>query len=211
MNDQQDKDEDKFLSRWSRRKIEARGGARGPDGDPDREPDGEPGGDPPASPPAAAAPPTAPSDAGDNTASSPGAPLPPVEELRGLESEYRDFLRPEVDESLRRMALKKLFQDPHFNIMDGLDTYIDDYTKADPIPEVMLRGLIQAQGLLFDRGDDQRAGNEPAAVHAADPLPPVTEEVTEEVVEEVSKLSFPEANEDGNPSQSGPDTPSATT
>ena len=77
--------------------------------------------------------------------------MPPIEELRGLESEYRDFLRPEVDESLRRTALKKLFQDPHFNVMDGLDTYIDDYTKADPIPEVMLRGLNQAQGLLFDR------------------------------------------------------------
>ena len=32
--------------------------------------------------------------------------------------------------------MKKLFSDPHFNVMDGLDTYIDDYGKPDPIPLV---------------------------------------------------------------------------
>ena len=32
--------------------------------------------------------------------------------------------------------MKKLFSDPHFNVMDGLDTYIDDYGKPDPIPPV---------------------------------------------------------------------------
>jgi hypothetical protein len=57
-----------------------------------------------------------------------------------------------------------LFQDPHFNVMDGLDTYIDDYTKADPIPEAMLRGLNQARGLLFDREIDREARTEEGAV-----------------------------------------------
>ena len=210
MSDRQEKDEEKFLSRWSRRKIAARGGA----GEPDGEPDGE---QKSASLPLASPPAVPHSGAGESSAqSSPGAPLPPVEELRGVESEYRDFLRPEVDEALRRSALKNLFQDPHFNIMDGLDTYIDDYTKADPIPEAMLRGLNQAQGLLFEREDEQRAGEkQPAAVDAADRPPPVTEvvtePVTEAVTEEVTKLSSPEAKEDGNHSQSGPDTSSATT
>ena len=32
--------------------------------------------------------------------------------------------------------MKKLFSDPHFNVMDGLDTYIDDYGKPDPLPLV---------------------------------------------------------------------------
>ena len=148
---------DKFLSRWSRRKVKARGN--------DNAPDGEPG---PASPPVASAPVVPTAGAGEITApNSPGAPLPPIGELRGLESEYRDFLRPGVDESLRRTALKKLFQDPHFNVMDGLDTYIDDYTQADPIPEAMLRGLNQAQGLLFDceDGRDAHAG-QPAETDA---------------------------------------------
>jgi hypothetical protein len=201
---------DRFLSRWSRRKIKARGDDGASDGAPDGEPDGEPR---PASPPVAVPPATPLSGTDENAApSSPGAPLPPVEELRGLESKYRDFLRPEVDESLRRTALKKLFQDPHFNVMDGLDTYIDDYTKADPIPEAMLRGLNQARGLLFDREDEQGAVEEPRdAADAAERPSLVTEAVTEEVTEEGTKPSSPEEKEDGNPSQSGPDTPSATT
>src|SRR6266571_4985805 len=55
----------------------------------------------------------------------------PVATLNGLASEYKDFLRPGVDEKLRQSALKKLFHDPHFNVMDGLDTYIDDYSGPD--------------------------------------------------------------------------------
>jgi hypothetical protein len=47
--------------------------------------------------------------------------------------------------------VKKLFTDPHFNLMDGLDIYIDDYTKPDPIPAAMLRELAQSRMLkLFD-------------------------------------------------------------
>ncbi len=81
---------------------------------------------------------------------APKPELPPVDSLQGLASEYQDFLRPGVDEKLRQSALKKLFHDPHFNAMDGLDTYIDDYSKPDPIPEAMLRTLEHAKGLLFD-------------------------------------------------------------
>ncbi len=33
--------------------------------------------------------------------------------------------------------------------MDGLDTYIDDYTKNDPIPEEMLKTLEHARSTLF--------------------------------------------------------------
>jgi len=183
--------EKNFLSRWSRRKIEARRAGEEAK---------------PAGPPEADAP-VVPSGPGESPAPAP-APLPAIEELRGVESEYRGFLRPGVDETLRRTALKKLFQDPHFNVMDGLDTYIDDYTKADPIPEAMLRTLNQAQGLIFDREGDQPPGAEqPAAADAADRSPPVTEEVTEQI----DRRSLPEAKEDGNPSQSGPDTPSTTT
>jgi hypothetical protein len=53
-----------------------------------------------------------------------------------------------VDETLRRAALKKLFSDPHFNIMDGLDTYIDDYSISDPLPAAMLAELKQAQNIF---------------------------------------------------------------
>jgi hypothetical protein len=42
--------------------------------------------------------------------------------------------------------MKKLFSDPHFNVMDGLDSYIADYGKPDPIPLSMLRLMNQSAG-----------------------------------------------------------------
>jgi hypothetical protein len=54
--------------------------------------------------------------------------LPPVESLT-IDSDFSAFLQPEVDETLKRQALKQLFRDPHFNVMDGLDVYIDDYSN----------------------------------------------------------------------------------
>ena len=58
--------------------------------------------------------------------------------------------------------MKKLFADPHFNVMDGLDIYIDDYSKPDPIPEAMLRKLASAKFLgLFD--EEEEAGGRGSA------------------------------------------------
>ena len=58
---------------------------------------------------------------------------------------------------VKNAAMKKLFADPHFNVMDGLDTYIDDYGRADPIPKAMLRQMVQARvlGLLDDELEEQ--------------------------------------------------------
>ena len=54
-------------------------------------------------------------------------------------------------------ALKKLFADPHFNRMDGLDIYIDDYTKPDPMPRAMLARLNQSRLLgLFEEDEEER-------------------------------------------------------
>lgn len=72
----------------------------------------------------------------------------------GPDSDFTVFLREEVSEAVRRQAMKTLFADPHFNVMDGLDVYIDDYSLADPIPESMLATLNQARGLLFDTPDE---------------------------------------------------------
>lgn len=73
--------------------------------------------------------------------------LPPVEQL-DINSDFRGFFHPKVDETLRRAALKKLFGDPHFNVMDGLDVYIDDYSITEPLPAAMLGELKQAQKIL---------------------------------------------------------------
>ena len=76
------------------------------------------------------------------------AELPAVETL-SFESDFSAFLQPKVEESLRRQALKKLFADPRFNVMDGLDVYIDDYGKPDPISPELVRQLVQGR-YLFD-------------------------------------------------------------
>jgi hypothetical protein len=92
--------------------------------------------------------------------------LPPVERLT-MESDYRGFFHPKVSEDLRRAALRKLFSDPHFNVMDGLDVYIDDYSKSEPVPAAMLAALKQAQRILEcarQRREMPAAGEPPAQV-----------------------------------------------
>ncbi|MEO7743247.1 MAG: DUF3306 domain-containing protein [Usitatibacter sp.] len=89
-------------------------------------------------------------------------PLPPVESL-SFESDFTAFMRPEVGEVLKRQALKTLFRDPRFNVMDGLDVYIDDFSKADPLPEGWLEKMTQMARL----GDYQPPPEEaPAATDA---------------------------------------------
>ena len=137
-----------FVSRWSRLKIEAR----------EPQPASTPN-------PADLPQPVSPgAEAGDAPA------LPPVDSLQGLASEYRAFLHPEVDDSLRRAALRKLFADPHFNTMDGLDVYVDDYSKFEPIPEAMLKTLEHAKGLIFDQSDEQGAGENQSLPELAEPI-----------------------------------------
>ena len=75
-------------------------------------------------------------------------PLPPLDSLT-FESDFREFMHSKVEQSVKRAALKKLFSDPRFNVMDGLDTYIDDYTKADPISDELLATLEHARQTLF--------------------------------------------------------------
>jgi hypothetical protein len=92
-----------------------------------------------------------------------------------FESDFTAFLRPGVDDKVKRAALKQLFRDPRFNIMDGLDTYIDDYTKADPIPPDILADLLQRGfGPAPETGQEQTAAlnaprEEPAVTAATQP------------------------------------------
>jgi uncharacterized protein DUF3306 len=98
--------------------------------------------------PAIAAPATPTTAAPEEPDAMPGpAPLPPVESLT-FDSDFTAFLKADVDESLKRAALKKLLHDPRFNVMDGLDTYIDDYSKPDPIEPELVKQLMQARFLF---------------------------------------------------------------
>lgn len=92
------------------------------------------------------------------------APLPGLDDVQKLDfsSDFTPFLRAKVEESVKRAALNRLFQSPHFNQMDGLDVYIDDYGDFEPIDDEMLRQLAHARDLLFryETADRQAEGGE---------------------------------------------------
>ena len=166
---------DGFLARWARRKDRTRTGAPEPPAPPVVERSGGGGGPvigaapaPPADPRTASAvalpatspdaPPAAPERGAEPRIASPtrapAEPAPTMADVQRLThaSDFSRFALPGVDPDVKRAAMKKLFTDPHFNVMDGLDTYIDDYGKPDPLPLSMLRQMHQsvALGLFAD-------------------------------------------------------------
>lgn len=96
--------------------------------------------------------------------------LPPVDSLT-FESDFTAFLRANVAESVKRAALKKLLHDPRFNVMDGLDTYIDDYTKNEGISEEMLKTLEHARSTLFPPNRETEQTEETAKAAEEAPKP----------------------------------------
>jgi len=146
-----------FLGRWSRRKQSAPEQVEAEDARLERERIAqEPATPNPPAQVAGAAPDGGPShEPVDRGAAS--LNLPSLESLTP-QADFTSFMKPEVPAQLKNAALKKLFTDPHFNVMDGLDTYIDDYTKEDPIPPAMLRALMQSRELrLFDYSAEEEA------------------------------------------------------
>ncbi|HSB23947.1 MAG TPA: DUF3306 domain-containing protein [Burkholderiaceae bacterium] len=152
-----DRDKPGFLSRWSRRKALARQApppaqpaASHPD---DAANDATPvevakpaqQTTPVAAVTATHAGPASPADSAAGIA-TPSEPPPTLSDVAALtrDSDFRRFVAADVDREVKNAALKKLFADPHFNLMDGLDVYIDDYGKPSPLPASMARKLAQA-------------------------------------------------------------------
>jgi len=144
------------LRRWSQRKLAAGRGERDVAVTPDSSRNAGVAAPPPeatrpqsVSPDAATAPSA--TNAGRSTAPAtmqPAAVLPAIESLT-IDSDFSAFMQPGVDENVKRMALRKLLRDPRFNVMDGLDVYIDDYSKPSPIDPALVRTLVQAR-YIFD-------------------------------------------------------------
>jgi hypothetical protein len=145
-----------FLSRWSHRKVQARDGAT------------------PAEPaPAVAAPAAAEELPQPQPQPATPAPAPTLDDVSRLtrDSDYSRFVAGDVDATVKHAALKRLFGDPHFNVMDGLDTYIDDYNLPDPLPRAVLRRMAQTSflGLLAEPDSHARAASPVAAPAEAPP------------------------------------------
>ncbi|MEZ5644360.1 MAG: DUF3306 domain-containing protein [Burkholderiaceae bacterium] len=155
--------DDSFFSRWSRRKAQARQGA---DGDEPALADQASAETPPGSvgmgstadrrPEANRAATTGerPADVAgvpraDGAEDVVRTPAPTLDDVAGLtpESDFSRFVGRDVSSEVRNAAVKKLFADPHFNVMDGLDIYIDDYAQPSPLSATQLAGMVGAQFL----------------------------------------------------------------
>ena len=89
------------------------------------------------------------------TETTPPPTMEDVEKIDRFAPDFSAFMKPEVDPAVQQAALKKMFSDPHFNVMDGLDIYIDDYSKPDPLPPGMLARMVQSDMLkLFQKTAD---------------------------------------------------------
>ncbi len=118
-----------FLDRWSKRKLEARKenplrALEVPD-------DG-------TLPPEAAAPDAAPPLGDDD--------MPAIDSLTP-ESDYTGFLSEGVSEKLRKLALRRLFHLADFNVRDGLDDYDEDFTRFEPLGDIVTADTRQQREL----------------------------------------------------------------
>jgi hypothetical protein len=176
-----------FFERWSRRKADTRAG-RAVD---------EPPPSVTATPPLAPAVPDLAPPPGD--AWTEPEPPPTLEDAQALtpDADFKPFLARGVAPEVRNAALKKLFADPRFNLMDGLDVYIDDYAQADPLPPALLRQMASARflqlvedeppaaapqeapGPLRDAADDPTRASVAQSAHGGRHLPDVPTRPTE--------------------------------
>jgi hypothetical protein len=143
---------DGFLSRWSRRKVDVREGRPLDEPKPNLE-----------VAPGKRAPMVAQLAVPESAASQDAtpAPSPSLVDAQQLtpESDFKGFMARGVAPEVKNAAMKKLFADPHFNVMDRMDVYIDDYGLPDPLPMAMLRQMSSAKTLnLFD--DEQAASTD---------------------------------------------------
>jgi hypothetical protein len=167
-------EDDNFFSRWSRRKVQVRTGQPLP-------------AEPPAPEPVVAGAPVvvpgaveglAPAELQPAVPAGPAEPppAPTLEDVArlSLDGDFKPFVARGVPADVRNAAVKKLFTDPHYNVMDGLDIYIDDYSKPSPLSAAEMAKMVGAQFLKLVDDPNEVKIPAPAPVvadqeHAAEP------------------------------------------
>ena len=208
-----------FFSRWSKRKVQARNEALTQDApETTATPVSNAASKGPAAglgaPVASASSHESPPSADKLESPSESKPPPPtLDDVATLtpESDFARFVKSDVSGEVRNAALKKLFADPHFNVMDGLDTYIEDFNQTTPLPLSTIRQMAQSAFLGLAEPQPEPAqearrtiaqGDEEASVASprhAEPEPaPEPEEV--EPHDENSDLRLQSLDTPGSPS-----------
>lgn len=116
-------------------------------------------------------------------------PMPSMADAQQLtpESDFTGFMIRGVSPEVKNAAMKKLFSDPHFNVMDRMDIYIDDYTQPDPLPITILRQMSSSKTLnLFD---EDAKPSEPLADQTSSPFVSSTQSKPSSALDETSANS----------------------
>ena len=114
-----------FLGRWSRRKHAAAAGTPLPEATTVQAPPPDPG-----------------------VVTVPEEPLPDPA-LLTISDDFTPFLKARVAPELKKAAMKRLFSDPGFNEIDGLDVYLDDFNLIPDLPATDLAMLRHAKEVLW--------------------------------------------------------------
>ena len=127
-------------------------------------------------------------------------PAPTLQDAQLLtpESDFKPFMRADVSPDVKNAAMKQLFKDPHFNVMDMMDIYVDDYSKPDPLPPEMLRQMAVTQFLGFwDETEEEKAAKaakeEARAREDAESNPPQSVAQSELIEDNPSQAVVPDA------------------
>ena len=103
------------------------------------------------------------------------ADMPAVDSL-AEDADVSGFLSPGVSDGLRRAALRKLFHSPKFNVCDGLDDYCGDYTKFEPLGDIITADMRFQMERALERLAEADDGEEEIRTAADDEPGSGTEE-----------------------------------
>jgi Protein of unknown function (DUF3306) len=115
--------------------------------------------------------------------------LPPAPTMRDVhaltpQSDFKPFMRADVAPEVKNAAMKQLFKDPHFNVMDMMDIYVDDYSKPDPLPPEMLRQMAVTKFLGFWEEEEKEAAEKKAREDAQKAAGQSVAQSESEIIEE---------------------------
>jgi hypothetical protein len=173
---------DGFLGRWSKRKLDVQ--------------EGRPVEAEPEVPAAPSLQPSRASGSGSEEITAEVAPEPPpltLDDVKALtgESDFARFVAPDVAPEVKNAAMKKLFADPRYNVMDGMDVYVDDYSQPDPIPREMLRKLVSAGFLKLFEEEEREEAEAAARIGRDDADNPMTQSVAQSMPQTPAVPEFP--------------------
>lgn len=112
--------------------------------------------------------------------------MPPIESLNE-DSDYSMFMSRGVSDKLRNLALRKMFHVPSFNIRDGLDEYDEDYTFFEPLGDIVTSDMKHQIEMLEKK---KQEAAEALALEESE-----EEDIVEDMDEEESQQALSESDE----------------